>query len=91
MARPHRPVRRGTYEKRRVAGSPPPTAPPGDILTSADARHLGARIDSAQERYRTTAIRLMSGRACGLVLLDSRTGTERILTSVDDWDRLQTE
>ena len=44
-----------------------------------------------QERYRTTAIRLMAGRACGLVLLDSRTGTERILTSVDDWDRLQTE
>jgi len=91
MARPHRPVRRGTYEKRRVAGSSLPAAPPSDVLTSADARHLGARIDSVQERYRTTAIRLMAGRACGLVLLDSRTGTERILTSVDDWDRLQTE
>ena len=91
MARPHRPVRRNTYEKRRVAGSALPTPTPGDILTSADARHLGARIDSAQERYRTTGIRLITGRACGVVLLDSRTGDERILTSLDDWHRLQTE
>jgi hypothetical protein len=44
-----------------------------------------------QERYRTTAIRLMTGRACGLVLLDSRTGAEQILTSVHDWHRLQME
>jgi len=84
-------VRRNVYEKRRVAGSSPPPPPSTDVLTSSDARHLGARIDSMQERYRTTAIRLITGRACGLVLLDSRTGAEQILTSVHDWHRLQTE
>ncbi len=91
MARPHRPVRGNVYQKRPIPGSSPPPAPPGDALTSTEARHLGARIDSMQERYRTTAIRLLSGRACELVLVDSRNGAERRLTSVHDWNRLQTE
>lgn len=91
MARPHRPVRGNVYEKRRITGSSLPLPPPSDALTSTDARRLGARIDSMQERYRTRAIRLLTGRACGLVLADSQTGAERIVTSVHDWHRLETE
>src|SRR5207248_2709009 len=61
MARPHRPVPRNVYEKRRITGSSPPPPTPSNVLTSTDARHLGARIDSTQARYRTTAIRLITG------------------------------
>jgi hypothetical protein len=90
MARPHRPVRGNVYEKRRIPGTSVPPTPRTDALTSTEARHLGEQIDSMQERYRTTAIKLITGRACGLVLVDSQTGAERMLTSVHDWHRLET-
>lgn len=93
MARQHRPVRGNVYEKRVIRGSGPAPQPalPGESLTSAEARSLATRIDSTQQRYRTTAIRLIAGRACGLVVVDSRTGTEHVLTSAHDWRRLQAE
>jgi hypothetical protein len=91
MARPHRPVRGSVYEKRRVSGSPAPPAAPLDGLSSADARRLGDRIDSTQERYRVTAIRLIAGRVCELVLVDSRTGGSHMVANAGDWDRLRAE
>jgi hypothetical protein len=91
MARPHRPTRGNVYEKRPVTNSSPPQPPPSEALTSTEARQLGAGIDSMQERYRTTVVRLLTGRACGLVVVDSRTGAERLLTSVHEWHQLQTE
>ena len=92
MARPHRPVQGNVYDKRRVFPTPSvPPAEPSDALTSADARRLAVRIGSTQERYRATAIRLISGRLCGLVVVDSRTGAERTLTSVRDWLGIQAE
>jgi hypothetical protein len=90
MARPHRPARGGTYEKRRVSGSPTPApSAPVDGLSSSDARRLGERIDSTQDRYRVSAIRLIAGRACGLVLVDSVTGENQMVATADDWYRLQ--
>lgn len=91
MARPHRPVQGNRYEKRRVATSAPAPSPPPDALTSNDARRLGVGIASTQKRYRVTAIRLITGRACGLVVVDSLTGGERTLTSAKDWHRLQAQ
>jgi hypothetical protein len=89
MARPHRPVRGSVYEKRRVSAISAPPSPPQDGMTSADARRLGAQIDSTQERYRVTAIRLIAGRACGLLLVDSHTGDSQMVATVDEWHRLQ--
>lgn len=89
MARPHRPPRGNVYEKRRVTDPSLPQPPPSEALTSTEARQLGAKIDSMQARYRATAIRLLTGRACGLVVVDSRTGAERILTSVHEWHELE--
>jgi hypothetical protein len=89
MARPHRPARGSVYDKRRSAGQAAPAPPPSDAMSSTDARHLGGQIESAQARYKVTAIRLLTGRACALVLLDSQTGTEHTLTSARDWHRLQ--
>jgi hypothetical protein len=79
------------YEKRRVSGSLAPPAAPLDGLSSADARRLGDRIDSTQERYRVTAIRLIAGRVCELVLVDSRTGGSHMVANAGDWDRLRAE
>jgi len=89
MARPHKPMRGSVYDKRRSTGQPPPPPTPSDAMSSTDARHLGGQIESAQARYKVTAIRLLTGRACALVLLDSQTGTEHTLTSARDWHRLQ--
>jgi hypothetical protein len=91
MARPHRPVRGSVYEKRRVSGSAAPPAPPAAGLSSAEARRLGARIDSTQDRYRVTAIRLIEGRSCGLLLADSLTGGAHMVATADEWHRLQAE
>jgi hypothetical protein len=97
MARPHRPVRGSVYQKRRIPGSATPAAPgdrpaaPVDGLSGADAVRLGKQIDEAQERYRVAAIRLIDGRACGVLLADSVTGGEQLVTSVEDWRRLQAE
>ena len=89
MARPHRPVRGSFYDKRRSTGQAASPPPPSDALSSTDARRLGGHIESAQARYKVTAIRLLTGRACALVLVDSQTGTEHTLTTVHDWHRLQ--
>ena len=92
MARPHRSVQGNVYEKRRVATSmPAPPATSSDALTSSDARQLAARIASTQQRYRVNAIRLITGRACGLVVVDSVTGVEQTLTGAADWHRLGAE
>lgn len=89
MARPHRPVRGSFYDKRRIIDPAMPSPAPSDALSSPDARRLGGQIESAQARYKVTAIRLLTGRACALVLVDSQTGTEHTLTTVHDWQRLQ--
>jgi hypothetical protein len=92
MARPHRPVRGSVYEKRRVSGTAvPPLSVPAEGLSSSDARQLGVKIDATQERYRVQAIKLIAGRSCGLVLADSLTGAAQMITTVDDWTRLQAE
>lgn len=91
MARPHRPVQGNVYEKRRVANTTPPPLPQGDGMMSSEARRLGARIASTQERYRVLAIRLITGRTCGLVVVDSETGVEQTLMGGEDWRRLQAD
>jgi hypothetical protein len=72
-----------------VSGTVAPAVPQADGLSSADARALGSRIDASQQRYRVSAIRLLADRACGLVLVDSLTGSDHIITSRADWHRLQ--
>jgi hypothetical protein len=89
MARPHRPARGSGYDKRPVSGTVAPPAKQADGLSSSEARQLGIRIDSSQQRYRVSAIRLLAGRACGLVLLDSVTGSDLIIASPADWHRLE--
>ena len=89
MARSRRPVSGNVYDKRRVSGSPVPPAPPAGGFSSKDAHDLGVRIDSTQERYRVTSIRLIRDRVCGLMLVDSLTGGDHMVASVDDWNRLQ--
>jgi hypothetical protein len=91
MARPHRPVQGNVYDKRRSARTAAPPAPPTDAMTSSDARRLGERITATQGRYHVMAIRLITGRACSLVVVDSQTGTEQTLTGESDWARLQAE
>jgi hypothetical protein len=88
MARPHRPVRGSVYDKRRTAAPAAPLAAPSDALSSADARRLGGQIESSQDRYKVSAIRLIAGRACALVLVDTQTGAEQVLTSAHDWNRI---
>jgi hypothetical protein len=58
-------------------------------MSSSDARELGSSIDGSQQRYRVSAIRLLADRACGLVLVDSVTGSEHIVASRADWQRLE--
>jgi|1186.fasta_scaffold171585_3 hypothetical protein len=89
MARPHRPVQGSRYEKRRVAGTVAPPLQKGDGLSSSEARELGSRIDASQQRYRVSAIRLLADRACGLVLVDSVTGSDHVIASSADWHRLE--
>jgi hypothetical protein len=89
MARPHRPVRGSVYEKRRVSAVAPP--PPSEGLSSTDARRLAEQIASTQSRYRVAAIRLITGRACGLTLVDSLTGADVTVATADDWARLAAE
>jgi hypothetical protein len=89
MARPHRPVHGNRYEKRRVSGTVAPPERQGEGLSSSDARELGSRIDASQTRYRVSAIRLVAGRACGLVLIDSVTGADHIVASSAEWHRLE--
>lgn len=89
MARPNRPAQGNRYEKRRVSGTVAPPLPKGEGLSSSDARELGSTIDATQGRYRVAAIRLLADRACGLVLVDSVTGSDHIIASPADWHRLE--
>ncbi len=89
MARPHRPPRGNSYEKRRSQRTAPPPVTDDNVLTSRDARALGDEITESQSRYHVAAIRLRSGSACELVLTDTRTGGEHVLTAAQDWQRLQ--
>jgi len=60
-------------------------------MTSSDARRLGERIAASQARYHVMAIRLLTGRACSLVVVDSQTGAEQTLMGESDWHRLQAQ
>jgi hypothetical protein len=90
MARKRRRVTGNAYQKRPVAGSPPPrplTDGPGR-LTSGEAHKLAERIRAAQVRYRISAIRLLGDGGCAVVVLDHENGSEHILTTTQAWDRL---
>jgi len=88
MARPRRASRGSVYQKRRL---PSPVMPqsPVDGLSSSDARRLAEQIDASQERFRVTAIRLIADRACGVVLVDRLADGDQMVTSLDEWNRLQ--
>jgi hypothetical protein len=91
MARKRRRVAGNAYQKRPVAGSPLPPGPVGDRpgqLTSGEAHKLADRINAAQARYRTSAIRLLGDGGCAVVVLDHANGSEHILGTAEAWDRL---
>jgi hypothetical protein len=68
---------------------PAPPAERQEGLSSSQARDLASRIDASQNRYRVSGIRLLAGRACGVVLVDSVTGSDHIVASGADWHRLE--
>jgi hypothetical protein len=88
MARQRRRTPGASYDKRPVPGSALPPPPTADRLTSREARALALRIDAGQGHYRTSAIRLLADRACGVVVMDTQTGTEHIVRTVQEWHRL---
>ena len=89
MARRRQQTRGNHYEKRRTSQSPSPVAAPnGGGLNSVDARSLAQRITASQQRYRVVALRLLQARACGVVVVDTRTGREHVLEQPEQWNRL---
>jgi hypothetical protein len=76
------------YQKRPVAGSPVSPSPPVGQLTGREARELADRIGLVQSRYLVSAIRLLGGGGCGVVVVDQQTAREHILGSAREWDQL---
>ena len=48
-------------------------------------------IKESQTRWRVQAIRLVGAGACCVVVLDSQSGEESELRSVEDWQRIRAE
>ena len=91
MARKRRRVTGNAYQKRPVAGTPLPPRSAADRpgqLTSGEAHELAGRITAVQNRYRISAIRLLSEGGCAVVVLDHENGREHILETAQAWDRL---
>src|SRR3954452_25135769 len=80
-----------SYQKRpvRMTFGPDPVDP--SIMRSTDAHELASHIKESQTRWRVQAIRLVGAGACCVVVLDSQSGEEAELRSVEDWQRLRAE
>ena len=78
-----------SYQKRpvRTTFGPDPIDP--NIMRSTDAHALASHIKETQNRWRVQAIRLVGAGACCVVVLDSQTGEESELRSVEDWQRVR--
>lgn len=80
-----------SYQKRpvRMTFGPDPVDP--SIMRSTDAHELASHIKETQTRWRVQAIRLVGAGACCVVVLDSQSGEELELRSVEDWQRTRAE
>ena len=77
------------FQQRRSSQATAATAPSATGLSSRDARLLAERIADTQQRFRVSAIRLLPSGSCGVIVLDSTTGSEHVLEAPAQWQRLQ--
>jgi len=90
MARQRRRLTGQAYDKRPVSRAAPPSLPvASDALNGAQAQQLAARIDTTQQRYQVSAIRLLGDRRCGVIVRDRDNGSEHTLQTIHDWERLR--